>query len=87
MFTIWVKKMVFIYLMDVKVSMSWLIVNSAAMNTGVHVFLKKVWYVYIHTMDNYSAIKQKNANILCSNMDELRDNHTKSETERKTNVM
>ena len=39
--------------------MSWLIVNSAAMNTGVHVFLKKVWYVYIHTMDNYSAIKQR----------------------------
>ena len=80
--------MVFIYLMDIKVvSMSWLIVNSAAMNTEVHVFLKKVWYVYIHTMDNYSAIKKMQLLFAAILMNLKIITLSESERERKTNVM
>ena len=32
------------------------IINSVAMNTGVHVSLSKLWYIY--TMEYYSAIKK-----------------------------
>ena len=32
------------------------IINSVAMNTGVHVSLSKLWYIY--TMGYYSAIKK-----------------------------
>ena len=62
------------------------IVNSAAMNTGVRVSLKKVWYVYIHTMHNYSAIKKKEIMPFAAiwmNLEII----TLSQKKKKTNVM
>ena len=41
---------------------------------------KKEWYIY--TMEYYAAIKKQN-NTICSNMDEPRNYHTKSDRERQ----
>ena len=48
-------------------------------------WIKKVWCLYISTMEYYSAIKIQNIAI-CSNVDAIRDYHTvwrKSERERQ----
>ena len=37
-------------------------------------WLKKMWYIY--TMEYYSAIKRRN-NVIFSNMDEPKNDHTK----------
>ena len=42
-------------------------------------WIKKMWYIhkmwYINTI--YSAIKKRQTNTICSNMDRSRDSHTK----------
>ena len=40
-------------------------------------WIKKMWniYIYIYMMEYYLSIK--NENVICSNMDEPRDYHTK----------
>ena len=37
-------------------------------------WIKKMWYIY--TVKYYSAIKKEQNNVICSNMDTIRD-HTK----------
>ena len=49
-------------------------------------WIKKMWLMY--TMEYYSAIKKEWNNVICSNMDETRDSHTKwSKSERETNII
>ena len=44
--------------------------------------------VYIYTMEYYSAIKKEWDNAICSNIDGLRDYHTKwSQTEKDKYLM
>ena len=50
------------------------IVNGAAKCPQTDEWIMKMWY--IHTVEYYSAIKEWN-NAICSNMDGLRDYHTK----------
>ena len=38
-------------------------------------WIKKMWYIY--TVEFYSATKKEQNNAICSNMDGLRDYHTK----------
>ena len=48
-------------------------------------WIKKMWY--INTMEYYSAIKKEWNNAICSNMDGLRDYHTKwSKSDRERQI-
>ena len=38
-------------------------------------FFLKMWYIY--TVKYYSAIKKEQNNVICSNMDTIRDYHAK----------
>ena len=56
-----------------------------ALKSHTHTQKKKIWYTY--TMEYYSAIKKEQNNIICSNMDGMRDSHTKwSKSERESQI-
>ena len=46
-----------------------------------------MWYIYIYTMEYYSAVKKERNNAICSNVDATRDYHTKwSKSEREKQI-